>query len=102
MMPFMLVKTEAPAGATADTPPDADVAALPALPHDVLRMIWQAAWRSEAASMLQRGGRAWLMRRAWRRMRGLWSCMRYFWKYVAKDSQLRGALHFHTLIFHPS
>ena len=41
---------------------------MPPLPHDVCRMIWQAVWRGEAASMMQRAWRKHALRRAWRRV----------------------------------
>ena len=62
---------------------------MPTLPEDVLRMIWQAKWRDEAACMLQHAWRACRMRRAWNRMRGRWVLVRYVLKYIAKGDESR-------------
>jgi hypothetical protein len=69
--------------------------ALPALPADVLRMIWQAKWRAAAASVVQR---------AWRRRERLASlerferCVFYLIKYVVVEFQNRGRPHVHIVI----
>ena len=76
------------------------------MPADVLRMIWQAKWRSEAACMLQRAWRACRMRRAWARMCGRWSVLAYMWRYMTKSEssfavtewQSRGVPHMHMLL----
>ena len=86
---------------------------LPVLPCDVLRVIWQACWRDEAASMLQSAWRAYIIRRA------CISCLRYVMRYAAKgdsgqrqdaewvphahyivsvEYQSRGQMHMHAVV----
>ena len=64
-------------GPAAPSPPSSEVT-LPELPHDMLRAIWQSAWRCAAATCVQRAWRA----HRWRRHRLIW---RYMWRYMCKE-----------------
>ena len=76
---------------------------LPELPCDIRRMIWQRAWRSSAASTLQRAWRLRMLRRTWRVMLSRWRVLRYVRLYMQKggyavvEMQGRGNQHVHVM-----
>ena len=94
------------AGLTTNAPTTTAFKVAPELPADVLRMIWQAKWRGEAACILHRAWRACRMRRAWARMRGRWCMLAYVLRYITKcesyyvmtEWQSRGMPHTHMLL----
>jgi hypothetical protein len=54
---------------------------MPALPDELLRMIWLLKWGDEAAQRIQRSRQVWHIRRRWK-------YIRYIWKYMTKCPDL--------------